>query len=266
MTAAPARPHPRPVVGIPCCVKQLGHHPFHAVGDKYIRAVSDGAGALPWLLPALGDWYDWDEVLDRLDGLLITGAVSNVEGHHYGGPPNPPGADDHDPARDATTLPLIRAALARGLPILAICRGLQELNVALGGTLLQEVHKVPGRRDHRADYSGPVEAQYGVAHPVTVTPGGLLHRIVGVPEFSVNSVHGQGIDRLAEALSVEAVAPDGQIEAVRVTDAPAFALAVQWHPEWRFWEREDSAHLFAAFGAAVADHATRRREPRRAAE
>lgn len=243
--------HSLPTVGIPCCVRELGNHPYHVVGDKYIRAVSEGAGALPLLIPALGESIDSDRILDRLDGLLITGSPSNVEPHHYGGAPSAAGTP-HDPARDATTLPLIRRALARGIPLLGLCRGIQELNVVLGGSLHQRVHEVPGRLDHRGGEDVPMAVMYGPAHRVAVTPGGLLAAWAGGRrEITVNSLHAQGIDRLGEGLAVEAVAPDGQIEAVRVTTARVFAFAVQWHPEWRFWEDEVSTRLFQAFGAAV---------------
>jgi len=255
----------RPVVGIPACVKQLGAHPFHVAGDKYIRAVSEGAGCLPFLIPALGDWHDIDAVLDRLDGLLITGAVSNVEPKHYGGEASEPGTL-HDPDRDATTLPLIRRAIERGVPVLAICRGLQELNVVCGGTLHQHVERIPGRADHRADDSKPVEVQYGPAHPVALTESGALSALFGKTETIVNTVHSQGIDRLGAGLAVEAVAPDGQIEAVRIEAAPYFGLATQWHPEWRFWENPDSTALFRAFGEAVRRFAADRDGRRAAAE
>ena len=239
-----------PLVGIPCCAKQVGAHPFHAVGDKYVRAVSDGAACLPMLIPALGELYDVGDLVSRVDGLLITGSPSNIEPERYGGPQSDP-TTAHDPARDATTLPLIRAALDVGLPMLAICRGLQELNVALGGTLHQKVHEVPGRIDHRADDTLPLDVQYGPAHPVWLIPGGRLRRLFGVDEITVNSIHSQGVDRLAPGLAVEAVAPDGQVEAVRVDGAAAFALAVQWHPEWRFWDDTHSTRLLQAFGQAV---------------
>jgi putative glutamine amidotransferase len=247
----------RPVVGIPCCVKVLGPHPFHVVGDKYMRAVSDGAGAIPFPIAALGDWWDVDDLLDRLDGLLITGSPSNVEPRHYGATDED---DDtlHDPARDATTLPLIRRAIERGVPLLAICRGLQEVNVALGGTLHQHVERLAGRLDHRADEGKPVEGQYGPAHPVALAPGGRLARLFGRSETRVNSVHSQGIDRLADGLAVEATAPDGQIEAICVERAAGFALAVQWHPEWRFWENPDSVALFRALGEAASGYAAQR--------
>jgi putative glutamine amidotransferase len=177
-----------------------------------------------------------------------------VEPMRYGGPASMQGTL-HDPERDATTLPLIRAALEAGVPVLAICRGIQELNVALGGSLHQRVEELPGKLDHRADDARPVEEQYAKVHSVSLTPGGLLERITGHREIRVNSIHAQAIDRLADGLTVEAVAPDGLIEAVSVTGAPAFALAVQWHPEWRFRECPDSTALFQAFGRACADHA-----------
>lgn len=249
---------PLPIIGVTACVRTLGSFPFHAAGDKYIRAVSGGAGALPLVIPALGDRIDIPDLLARLDGLLVTGSASNVEPHHYDGPPSAPGTL-HDPERDATTLPLIRAAIAAGVPLLGICRGHQELNVALGGNLHQRVHEErPGSLDHEADDARPEDVQYGVAHTVRLTPGGLLAQLTGAAELAVNSVHAQGIDRLAEGLAVEAVAPDGLIEAVRVRDAPAFAVGVQWHPEWRFWQDPASLALLRALGEAAALRAAHR--------
>ncbi|WP_114392310.1 gamma-glutamyl-gamma-aminobutyrate hydrolase family protein [Oleisolibacter albus] len=246
-----------PLVGIPADAREIGPHPFHVVGDKYIRAVSHGARCLPLLIPALGDWYDADEVLDRVDGLFFTGSPSNLHPSHYGLPDSmvtPP----LDPHRDATTLPLLKAALRRKVPLLAVCRGFQELNVALGGTLFPKVQAVPGRLDHREPDDAPLEVQYGPAHSVALTPGGRWTAMTGRTELKVNSLHQQGIDRLAPGLAVEAVAPDGQIEAVRVEDHP-FALATQWHPEWRFWDDPASSALLEAFGAAVRAHAAARR-------
>jgi putative glutamine amidotransferase len=254
MSDSPAPAFIPPLVGITACRRVLGAHPFHVVGDKYVRAVSDGARALPMLIPALGSGIDIDALLDRLDGLLLTGSASNVEPARYVGPSSLPGTL-HDPARDDTTLPLICRAIERAVPVLGICRGLQELNVALGGTLHQRLQEVPGLADHRAREADPVEVQYGPAHPVELTGGGRLAAIMGRREIRVNSVHEQGIDRLADRLVVEASAPDGGIEAVRVGDAPAFALAVQWHPEWRFRDDPASTALFAAFGEAVAARA-----------
>lgn len=248
----------KPLIGIPACARMMGEHPFHVAGDKYVRAVSDGAGALPMLIPALGTALDIDDLVERLDGILVTGSPSNVEPQHYGGAPSEPGTL-HDPARDATTLPLIRAALEKGVPLLGICRGLQELNVALGGTLHQRVHERPGHGDHREDKQAPLAVQYGPAHGVRLTPDGVLCGLAhGAAEVRVNSLHGQGIDRLADGLIVEATAPDGLVEAVRVAGAPAFALAVQWHPEWRFWEDPLSTALLRAFGSAAAERARRR--------
>lgn len=253
-----------PVVGVPCCVKTIGAHPFHAVGEKYIDAVAGGAGALPFLIPALGEWYDVPDLLSRIDGLLVTGSASMIGSKHYGGPDMPDGTlFDH--SRDATTLPLIPAAIAAGVPVLGICRGLQETNVALGGTLHQKVHEIAGRLDHREDKAASVEVQYGPAHKVRLTPGGFFEKLAGASELTVNSIHEQGVDRLAPRLVVEAEAPDGQIEAVRVADAPSFAVAVQWHPEWKFRENPFSVALFRAFGDAVRARAERRRAANRAA-
>lgn len=244
-----------PLVGIPADARQLGLHAFHVVGDKYVRAVSDGAGALPVLLPALGEGGDPAAVLARLDGLLFTGSPSNVHPDQYGGAQSEPGTL-HDRDRDATTLPLLRAALAAGVPVLGICRGFQELNVALGGTLHQKVQEVPGLNDHREDHDLPLDGQYAPAHPVLLTPGGWLAGVTGAERLMVNSLHQQGIDRLAPGLVVEARAEDGLIEAVRV-DGPGFAVAVQWHPEWRFQDNPASAALLRAFGDAVRAYARR---------
>ncbi len=254
------RQQPFTVVAVPCCNKFVGDRPFHVVGDKYVRAVTDGAGAMPWLVPALGTPVDVRSLVARVDGLMLTGSLSNVEPQHYGGPASDAGTL-HDADRDAVTLPLIDAALAARVPVLAICRGLQELNVALGGTLHQKVHEVAGRMDHRAPQSEDMEIKFAHAHDVRLTPGGALNALTGLDTFPVNSLHWQGIDRLAPGLTVDAVAPDGQVEAVRVTNlhgVDGFALAVQWHPEWRFAEDPPSAALFRAFGDAVRRRAARR--------
>jgi putative glutamine amidotransferase len=239
-----------PVIGIPACLVPREGFGFHQVGDKYVDGVLDGAGGLPLIIPALGPRLDFDALLAELDGLLMTGSPSNVEPHHYGGPASRPDSLC-DPARDATTLPLIRRALELAVPLLAICRGLQELNVALGGTLHQEVHELPGRLDHRSDKTVSPPERYRLVHPVRLTPDGQLCKLLdGARTIEVNSLHAQAIDRLAAGLAVEALAPDGTIEAVRVAHAPGFALAVQWHPEWRVLENPTSRRLFAAFGAA----------------
>lgn len=247
------------VVGIPCDIKPVGKHPFHAAGVKYVAAVAGGARCLPLLLPALGGQLPLAAALDQFDGVLLTGSLSNVEPQHYAGAASRPGTL-HDPARDATTLPLIRRALALGVPLFAICRGLQEVNVALGGSLHQAVHAVPGIRDHREDNKAPVDVQYGPAHPLHVKPGGALARALGgAADIVVNSLHGQGVDRLGEGLVVEASAEDGLVEAFSVSGSRAFALGVQWHPEWKMRENAVSMKLFEAFGRACRERASRRR-------
>ena len=219
------------------------------VGEKYIEAVAQGAKAVPVLVPALGSEIDLPALMNACDGLLLTGSASNVEPQHYGGPAARPGTL-HDPNRDATTLPLIPRAVAAGLPVLAICRGFQEMNVAYGGTLNPRLHEVPGNLDHRDDESQPLDEQYAPVHEVLLEPGGELQKIAGRNRLEVNSLHSQGVEKLGADLAIEARAPDGVIEAFRVADAPAFALALQWHPEWQFAKDPFSSALFAAFGAA----------------
>jgi len=248
-----------PLVGLPSDRKIIGPHPFLAVGEKYVRAVVDGAQATPVLLPSLAPPLDPVAWLDRLDGLLLTGAVSNIEPHHYQGGASWEG-NPHDPARDANTLSLIPAALARGLPVLAICRGLQEVNVALGGSLHPKVHEVPGLADHREDVEAALEVQYGPAHAVRLATGGWLAQIAGDDSVRVNSLHGQGIDRLADGLIVEAISPDGLVEAFR-GPGPGFLLAVQWHPEWRVRDNAFYLGIFRAFGEACRRHAAQRLQP-----
>ena len=244
----------RPLIGIPADRRMVGAHPFHMVGEKYARAVLEAAQAVPVLIPSLAEELRFEELLERLDGLVFTGSPSNVEPHRYQGAPSAPGTL-HDPARDATTLPLIRKAVAAGVPVFGICRGFQEMNVAFGGSLHQKVHEVPGRLDHRDDESQPLEVQYGPAHDVLLEPGGLLHALAMGDRIRVNSLHSQGIDRLGADLDMEARAPDGLVEAFRVRSAQRFALAVQWHPEWQVMSNPFSRALFAAFGAAAAERA-----------
>lgn len=241
---------PAPLIGLPACVRDIGIHPFHVVGDKYMRAVAEGAGGFPVVVPAFGSALDRAALLERFDGLLFTGSPSNVEPAIYGGPPSAEGTL-HDAERDATTLPLIRDAIAAAVPILCICRGMQEMNVALGGTLHQEVHAVPGRLDHREDKTATRDAQYAPAHDVTLTADGFLASLWPETTIGVNSLHSQGIDQLAPTLAAEAIAPDGQIEAVRAVHAATFALGIQWHPEWKVTENPFSMAIFKAFGDAT---------------
>ena len=232
----------------------LGVHPFHAVGEKYIRAVAEAAGAIPLLIPALPDLVSSEEILERVDGILFTGSPSNVEPHHYDGTPSEPGTL-HDPHRDGITLPLIPGAVRAGVPVFGVCRGFQEMNVAFGGTLHQKLQELPGISDHREDSTQPLDIQYGPAHEVTLESGGLLRALAGTDKVRVNSLHSQGVDRLGNGLVAEARASDGIIEAFRVKDAPRFAVAVQWHPEWQVMSHAFSRALFAAFGAASRERA-----------
>ncbi len=235
---------PRPVVGIPACANLLSEQIFHQTPARYAAAIFGGSDVLPIMIPPLGEVQM--ELLDRLDGLLIPGSPSNVHPDHYaGGPTLTP--DRHDMDRDATTLRLIPEAIARGMPVLAICRGIQELNVALGGTLYQLVHEMEGRADHRAG-PGTVDQKYGPKHTVSVS--GALARIVGATTILVNSLHWQAIDAVAPGCVVEARAPDGTIEAVRVGSARGWAFGVQWHPEWEYAGDSASLALFHAFGNA----------------
>ena len=247
-----------PLIGIPADRRLYGKHQFHMVGEKYIDAIAGGAKGLPLLIPALGPAIDLPTVLAACDGLFFTGSPSNVEPHLYKGPASAPGTL-HDPDRDATTLPLIAQAVVAGLPVLAVCRGLQEMNVAYGGTLCQRLHEVEGNIDHREDESATLDVQYGPAHEVLLEPGGVLRTIAGEERLQVNSLHWQGISTLGEGLVVEARAPDGVIEAIRVADAENFALGLQWHPEWQYERNPFSRALFAAFGEACRRRASIRR-------
>ena len=239
-----------PVAGIVTDRRLFDGMATHQTNDEYVTAIRDGAGALPLLIPSTDSPLAVDAILDAVDGLLFTGAPSNVAPAHYGGAPPRPGMEQGE-ARDATTLPLLRAAIARGVPVLAICRGFQELNVALGGTLHQQVHEIAGRLDHREPPDVPREQENAPAHAVRIMPGGLLARLSGQEQALVNSLHHQGVDRLAPPLAVDAVAPDGQIEAVSMPTAPGFLLGVQWHPEWRWAEDPLSRAIFGGFGAAM---------------
>lgn len=251
----------RPLIGVPCCTAVANNRPTHWVAEKYLVAISDAADAVPMLLPAIADRCDIRDIVARLDGLLLTGSRSNIEPACYGGPPDPAEPNEDDPRdlkRDAMTLPLIRAAVAADLPVLAICRGCQELNVALGGTLYPKVHELEGRIDHRSRHI-PLEGRYEyVAHPVRLAADGMLTKFAGADEIVVNSLHWQGVDRVAPDLAVEAVAPDGTIEAVRHRHAD-FIMGIQWHPEYRVMENACSRSLFAAWGEACRRYAAERR-------
>jgi putative glutamine amidotransferase len=237
----------RPVVLIPACNRTLGKLPFHVAGRKYVEAIRL-IGALPVVVPMV-QRDELDDLIALADGVLLTGSPANVHPRHFGETV----LDETlplDPQRDDWTLPLIPRLVEAAVPLFAICRGFQEVNVALGGSLHQAVHRVPGLRDHRDDESLPLDEQYGPAHPVQIAPGGLLERLVGPGDITVNSLHGQGVNRLASRARVEARAPDGLVEAFSVAGGAGFSLAVQWHPEWRAAQNPVSMKLFEAFGAA----------------
>jgi len=237
-----------PFVMIPCDNRLIGGHYYHALGRKYADAVRLVSDCLPLLAPT-GGAGEFLQYLDLADGILLTGSPANVHPSHFG-------QDVRDPAlpldeeRDLVTLPLVRLATERGIPLLAICRGLQEINVAMGGSLHQAIHELPGKHDHRESRGVPVELQYGPAHEVEIVANSHLERIVGERRITVNSLHGQGIDTLAPGLIAEAIAPDHVIEAVRVGAHPGFSLGVQWHPEWKVRENPISVRIFRAFGDA----------------
>jgi len=220
--------------------------PVHQANDEYIAAIRDGAGAFPVLIPSSASPLEPAAILAQVDGLLFTGAPSNVAPIHYGQIARP--GTELDEIRDATSLPLLRAAIQAGKPVLAICRGFQELNVALGGSLHQHVHEIPGRLDHREPAGVPRELEYAPTHSIAIVPDGLLARVSGMTDAMVNSLHHQGIDRLAPGLKTEAQAPDGQIEAVSLPGARGFLLGVQWHPEWEFAKDPLNRAIFRAFG------------------
>lgn len=247
----------KPVIGISADRRMVAPHPFHMVGEKYITAIRDGANGLPFLIPALGDSVDFEEILQNIDGLFLTGSPSNVEPHHYDGNASISGTL-HDPDRDQTTLPLIPMVLESGIPLLAVCRGFQELNVVLGGTLHQLVHEVSGYHSHKENPDDPLEVQYAPSHDVTLVEGGALRKLAGTDIVAVNSLHSQAVAKLAGGVTVEAVSDDGLIEAFSVDGATAFALAVQWHPEWRVSENKFSMSIFNAFGDACRERAGRR--------
>jgi putative glutamine amidotransferase len=238
------------LIGIPADRRLLGPQHYHLVGEKYLTAVLDAAGGIPVVVPAIGRELALDHLVESFHGLLFMGSPSNVEPHRYGGEPSIEGTL-HDPHRDETTLSLIPKAVAAGVPVLGVCRGFQEMNVAFGGTLWQRLWEVPGHRDHREDPQLPLEQQYDLAHEVELAPGGLLQRLAGGNErIRVNSLHGQGVRALGAGLVIEARALDGVVEAFRVDGARSFAVAVQWHPEWKVMQNDFSRALFAEFGAA----------------
>lgn len=247
----------RPFVAIPADIREFDATTWHSVQTQYVNAVVKVADVSVFIVPALEEGNDVDAILDRVDGLLLSGSATNVHPSLYGAEARDSDGP-FDPARDATALPLIRRALERGIPLLAICRGLQELNVALGGTLETEIQEMPGRWDHRKPEGVAREEAYGIRQPVRIAEGSCIARYLGAGEIQVNSLHRQAISASAPRLQVEATAEDGTVEAVSVIDAKGFAIGVQWHPE--YWAETDqpSRKLFEAYGDAVRAHSARR--------
>lgn len=255
----------QPLVAVSTDVRQFENYTWHAAPKQYLEAAINGAGVFPLLVPSFGDKLDLDELLGRVDGVMVTGSKTNVHPSLYGGDASEANGP-YDPERDATTLPLIRKAIEHGVPLLAICRGIQELNVALGGTLAAEIQDREGSLDHRAPVSDDQDARFAIRQSVSIKPGSCLAGVFGAGDILVNSVHRQAVDRLGSRLQVEAVAEDGTVEAVSVKNARAFAVGVQWHPE--YWVNSDgnSAKIFRAFGDAARAHALSRSSARTAAE
>jgi putative glutamine amidotransferase len=255
----------QPLVAVSTDTRTFENYTWHAAPEQYLEAAVSAAGVLPVLIPSFGERLDLDALLATVDGVMVTGSKSNVHPSLYGGEAGEANGP-YDPARDATTLPLIRKAVERGVPLLAICRGIQEMNVALGGTLATEIQEREGVVDHRAPAGVSQDERFAIRQKVSIRPGSCLAGIFGAGDIQVNSLHRQGVDRLGPRLDVEAVAEDGTVEAVSVRGAPAFALGVQWHPE--YWAHKDntSRRIFEAFGDAVRAHAAARTAMRQAAE
>lgn len=237
------------LVAVPADVRSFENYRWHASPETYLSALARVAKVVPVIVPALSRDLDIEGLLDRVDGVLVTGSATNVHPSRYG-VAETEGHKPFDLDRDALSQTMIAAALRRGVPLLAICRGHQELNVTLGGSLATEIQTQEGRMDHRAPEHPSQDERFAPRHPVSVVPDGLLASIVGTPEIQVNSLHRQGVERLAAGLTIEAEAADGTVEAVSVAGASAFALGVQWHPE--YWAESDaaSAAIFHAFAEA----------------
>ena len=239
-----------PVIGISACRSEEGIHPFNRVSEKYILAVLEPIGGIPVIIPAIQDTNPEPDYSHCIDGLLLTGSPSNVRPLEYGGKPSAEGTK-HDAARDNTMIPLIRACLQKKIPVLGLCLGIQELNVACGGTLHQRIFDLENRFDHRMrrDVDDHTK-RYRPAHNITISDGGLLNKITGEEEVNVNSLHAQGIDKIGNGLVIEAVASDGIIEALSLKSRDQFALGVQWHPEWPRPINSFNEKIFKYFGKA----------------
>ena len=245
----------KPVVGVIGNAQVVNdRHNVQLVGQRNMRAIAEVAGALPLMFAGTPDITDVDALLGAVDGILLTGARANVHPTCFGVEPDPR-HEPYDQLRDAMALSLIKACIERAVPLFGICRGLQEMNVAFGGTLHPEIRDIPGRMNHRMPPDGTLEQQFELRHIVSLADGGAFHRLLGAREVLVNSLHGQGILDKGERIVIEGLAPDATPEAIIVEGAPGFAMAVQWHPEWNAASDPVSRPLFQAFGAAVTGHA-----------
>ena len=251
----------RPLICIAANAMEATHrrHKVHATGERNVHSLMKMVDCIPVLLPPFGDAVDIDDLVSRMDGFVLTGGRANVEPHHYGGPPFPKD-EPIDPGRDAIVLPLVHACIKAHVPIFGICRGIQEINVALGGSLHYRIHQVPGKRDHRRPQhdEATTEEIFRMNHPVKLTPGGLFQRLTGHDEMMVNSLHGQGVDRLGKNLVVEATSPDGIVEGLRLDDDSQFIVGVQWHAEYEPDAHSLSGALYQAFGEAASARAALR--------
>ena len=266
MTRLSKHPGSLPIIGIPVDVKTIDNAPYHVVGEKYINAIAHATGCYPILLPAMNDGSDMKSMKSRfsvtdvtniVDGVFLSGSYSNIHPKLYGKAHETP-VLPNDSQRDDFTLELIRICVDSQVPLLAACRGFQEMNVAFGGSIHQEIHEMDQFDDHREKYDLPRHKQYEHTHRIDIIEGGLLHQLHGKNTAMVNSLHGQGLDQLGEGLTIEVTAPDNLVEAISIKDAKSFSLGVQWHPEWRFWEDELSTEIFNAFGqAAIRRHQSR---------
>ncbi len=251
----------RPVVGIIGNSYMMNdRYPVHSGGTMNSAAVAEVAGCLPLIIPSDPRFVTVAELLDLCDGFLLTGGRPNVHPSEYG-EEETPAHGSFDRGRDAVTLPLVRACVERGQPFLGICRGFQEVNVALGGTLHPEIRDLPGRMNHRMPPDGTLEEQFALRHPVKLVAGGVFHRLFGADEVMTNTLHGQGIAKPGSRIVIDGWAPDGTPEAIYVDGAPGFTLSVQWHPEWNASADPVSRPLFQAFGAAAAAWAGRNTAP-----
>ncbi len=258
------RTTPRPLIGVTANAMEATsrRHLVHATGERSVYGLTKMVDCIPVLLPPIGTAVDIAELVSHMDGFVLTGGRANIQPHHYNGPPFPP--DEFiDPGRDALVLPLVRACIAAHVPVFGICRGIQEINVALGGSLHYRIHELAGKNDHRRPQRDDVstEAVFQLKHRVNLTAGGLFQALCGSNEIMVNSLHGQGVDRLGAGLVVEAVSPDGIIEGLRYNDDQQFMVGVQWHAEWRPDEHALAKPLYEAFGKAAQARAMRRRTP-----